>query len=166
MVPAAALTTGAIASTANLPYAVAAPDTKQVRPEGGACILSAAISDLSTDMPPMLESQDLVVTIKVRGNGSEVPNVGFMIEQKNGVGITCIGTHEEGAQPVLQSDGSWQTVLSFPDLPLHSGDYVVSAYLFDSSGLAVYDYWFQYQTFRFVYPKPLPGLVRLPHAWN
>ena len=166
VVPAAALTTGAIASTANLPYAVAAPDTKQVRPEGGACILSAAISDLSTDMPPMLESQDLVVTIKVRGNGSEVPNVGFMIEQKNGVGITCIGTHEEGAQPVLQSDGSWQTVLSFPDLPLHSGDYVVSAYLFDSSGLAVYDYWFQYQTFRFVYPKPLPGLVRLPHAWN
>jgi lipopolysaccharide transport system ATP-binding protein len=89
-----------------------------------------------------------------------------MIEQNRGVGIACLATHEEGAVPQQLPDGSWQSVLSFPDLPLHSGDYVVSAFLFDGSGLAVYDQWFQYTVFRFIYPKPLPGLVRLPHHWS
>ena len=148
------------------PYVVVAPNLLKVSSEGGACILSASIAHLSTDTPSLLQSKDLEVTIRVRGNGAEVPNVGFMLEQKNGVGITCIATHEEDVAPVLQADGTWQTVLCFPDLPLHSGDYVVSAYLFDRSGLAVYDHWFQYQTFRFVYPKPLPGLVRIPHTWS
>lgn len=148
------------------PFVVKPPYTSRVVPHEGACILSADIENLDGGDPPVLRGDDLVVTIKVRGNGDEVPNVGFMLEQKDGVGITCIATHEEGAEPLRQPDGSWQSVLRFTDLPLHSGDYTVSAYLFDRSGLAVYDHWFQYQTFRFVYPKPLPGLVRLPHTWS
>ena len=153
-------------SVANVPNVIVGADALQTEAKGGACILSASIANLSKETPPLLLGKDLEVCIRVRGNGSEIPNIGFMIEQKNGVGITCIATHEEGVEPVLQPDGTWQTVLRFPDLPLHSGDYVVSAYLFDRSGLAVYDHWFQYQTFRFVYPKPLPGLVRIPHTWS
>ena len=156
---------GALANP-DVPYTAVAPDALLAEAKGGACILSASIANLSEDTPPLLQGQDLEVRIRVRGNGAEVPNIGFMIEQKNGVGITCIATHEEGVEPVLQPDGTWQSVLRFPDLPLHSGDYVVSAYLFDRSGLAVYDHWFQYQTFRFVFPKPLPGLVRIPHTWS
>lgn len=153
-------------SVANVPNVIVGADALQTEAKGGACILSASIANLSKETPPLLLGKDLEVCIRVRGNGSEIPNIGFMIEQKNGVGITCIATHEEGVEPVLQPDGTWQTVLRFPDLPLHSGDYVVSAYLFDRSGLAVYDHWFQYQTFRFVFPKPLPGLVRIPHTWS
>lgn len=147
------------------PYAVQPPDLPKSEAAGNACILSVDIAHLSPGDPPVLQGQDLVVTIKARGNGSERPNIGFMIEQNKGVGIACLATHEEGAVPLQLSDGSWQSVLSFPDLPLHSGDYVVSAFLFDGSGLAVYDQWFQYAVFRFIYPKPLPGLVRLPHHW-
>ncbi len=147
------------------PFKLRAPEN-QTRPiNGSACLLSAHVAGLDEAETPVLHSRDLVVTIQARGNGDEVPNLGFMIEQKNGVGITCIATHEEQVTPVRLADGTWQSVLTFPDLPLHSGDYVVSAYLFDRSGLAVYDHWFQYQTFRFVYPKPLPGLVRIPHTW-
>ena len=147
------------------PFKLRAPEN-QTRPiNGSACLLSAHVAGLDEAETPVLHSRDLVVTIHARGNGDEVPNLGFMIEQKNGVGITCIATHEEQVTPVRLADGTWQSVLTFPDLPLHSGDYVVSAYLFDRSGLAVYDHWFQYQTFRFVYPKPLPGLVRIPHTW-
>jgi lipopolysaccharide transport system ATP-binding protein len=68
--------------------------------------------------------------------------------------------------PVQLEDGSWRSVLTFPELPLHSGEYVISAYLFDATGLAVYDQWFQFLHFTFIYPKPLPGLVRLPHQWS
>ena len=136
---------------------------------GSACILSVDVKDLGEaqgDRPPVLHSTDLVVTITARGRGNERPNIGFMIEQSKGVGITSLATHEDGAVPLKLDDGSWRSVLSFPDLPLHSGDYVISAFLFDETGLAVYDEWFQFLHFSFIFPKPLPGLVRLPHHWN
>ena len=136
---------------------------------GSACILSVDVKDLGEeqgDRPPVLHNTDLVVTITARGRGDERPNIGFMIEQSKGVGITSLATHEDGAVPVQLDDGSWRSVLSFPDLPLHSGDYVISAFLFDETGLAVYDEWFQFLHFSFIFPKPLPGLVRLPHHWS
>ena len=136
---------------------------------GGACILTVDVANLAAPQdgqPPVLQGQDLVVTIKARGRGAERPHIGFMIEQSKGVGITSLATHEDGAHPVQQPDGTWCSVLTFPDLPLHSGDYVISAFLFDETGLAVYDEWFQFMHFRFIFPKPLPGLVRLPHHWS
>lgn len=134
-----------------------------------ACLLAVDVADLGEPpegQPPTLQSQDLVVTITARGRGDERPHIGFMIEQSKGVGITSLATHEDGAAPVRLPDGTWRSVLSFPDLPLHSGDYVISAFLFDETGLAVYDEWFQFLHFRFIFPKPLPGLVRLPHHWS
>ncbi len=133
---------------------------------GAARIVSLTLDHLGPGEPPLLQSADLVATIVVRGRGDERPNVGFMIEQSRGSGITSLATHEEGAYPVRLADGSWQSVLTFPDLPLHSGEYVVSAFLFDESGLVVYDEWLQYLHFRFVSPTLMPGLVRLPHRWE
>lgn len=133
----------------------------------GACLLSVEVKDLASEgTPRLLRSQDLVVTITACGQGDEVPHMGFMIEQSKGVGITSLATHEDGALPRQLDDGSWQLELHFPDLPLHTGDYVISAFLFDATGLVVYDEWFQFLHFRFVFPKPLPGLVRLPHFWR
>jgi lipopolysaccharide transport system ATP-binding protein len=132
----------------------------------GASLLSVTISDLAEGSPALMESVDLVVTFIVRGRGDERPNLGFMIEQAQGTGITSLATHEEGAHPVRQEDGTWRSVLTFPNLPLHSGEYVVSAYLFDESGLVLYDAWLHYQHFRFVSPTLMPGLVRLPHEWR
>lgn len=136
---------------------------------GSACILSVDVANLGEardGQPPTLQSKDLAVTITVRGRGDECPHIGFMIEQSQGVGITSLGTHEEGVTPRRMSDGVWQSVLTFPDLPLHSGDYVISAYLFDATGLVVYDEWLHYLHLRFVAPKLMPGLVQLPHRWE
>ena len=135
---------------------------------GSACILAVDVKDLGEaqgERPPLLHSTDLVLTITARGRGDERPNIGFMIEQSKGVGITSLATHEDGAAPVRLDDGSWRSVLTFPELPLHSGDYVISVFLFDETGLAIYDEWFQFLHFSFIFPKPLPGLVRLPHHW-
>jgi lipopolysaccharide transport system ATP-binding protein len=131
-----------------------------------AAIVSVDIAHLGAGQPALLESRDLVVTLTVRGHGAERPNVGFMIEQSHGVGITSLATHEEGAAPQALGDGLWRSVLTFPDLPLHSGEYVVSAFLFDASGLVVYEQWYQFLHFRFVTPTLMPGLVRLPHHWS
>ncbi|QNP49956.1 ABC transporter ATP-binding protein [Diaphorobacter aerolatus] len=151
----------------DLPATQSATGTRmQPDPDGlGASLLSATIADLADGKPPLLESVDLVVTFHVRGRGDERPNLGFMIEQSQGTGITSLATHEEGAHPRRMPDGTWECVLRFPNLPLHSGEYVVSAYLFDESGLVLYDAWLHYQHFRFVSPTLMPGLVRLPHEW-
>lgn len=136
---------------------------------GNACILSVHVANLGEaqdGQPPTLHSKDLVVTITARGRGDECPQIGFMIEQSQGVGITSLGTHEEGVTPRRVSEGVWQSVLTFPDLPLHSGDYVISAYLFDTLGLVVYDEWLRHLHLRFVAPKLMPGLVQLPHRWE
>ncbi|MGB3071270.1 MAG: ABC transporter ATP-binding protein [Ottowia sp.] len=130
-----------------------------------ATILSVDIANLGEGDPPLLDSRDLVATITVRGHGRECPNIGFMIEQSRGVGITSLATHEENAKPTEIEPGIWRSVLTFPNLPLHSGQYVISAYLFDESGLVVYDQWYQFMHFSFVMPTLMPGLVKLPHHW-
>lgn len=134
--------------------------------DGVARILVVDIDDLGEGDPQLLNSKDLVATITVRGRGDECPHIGFMIEQSKGVGITSLATHEEGVRPRALGDGRWQSVLTFPNLPLHSGEYVVSAYLFDETGLVVYDQWFQFLHFKVVSPTLMPGLVRLPHHWS
>ncbi|MBN9404118.1 MAG: ABC transporter ATP-binding protein [Burkholderiales bacterium] len=135
--------------------------------QAAATILSVEIADLDETVdPPLLQTSDLVVTITVRGRDDERPNIGFMIEQSQGVGITSLATHEDGAAPTQVAPGVWQSVLIFPELGLHSGQYVISAFLFDASGLVVYEQWFQFRHFRFVRPTLMPGLVRLPHRWE
>jgi lipopolysaccharide transport system ATP-binding protein len=137
--------------------------------DGRAAILALTVANLlpadSAD-PPLLESTDLAVTITVRTMGGEMPNIGIMLEQAHGVGITSEVTHAEGFVPVPSEDGLWRITLTFPALPLHSGEYVVSGYLFDSKGLVVYDEWLHHLNFRHVVPSLSPGLVRLPHIWS
>jgi len=153
--------------------AQALPPTPYERGPDSAMILSCELSHLAEPengsapgAPQLLQSRDLVATITVRGKGQERPNIGFMIEQDRGVGITSLATHEEGAAPVPIGERTWRSVLTFPNLPLHTGDYVISVFLFDATGLVTYDLWFKFKTFRFVTPTLMPGLVRLPHVWS
>ncbi|WP_240754303.1 ABC transporter ATP-binding protein [Lampropedia aestuarii] len=146
----------------------AAPASQTNREADTAHIISVEVANLvhdKEDQPPLLDSRDLVVTITARGNGLERPNIGFMIEQSKGVGITSLATHEENTGPTQLEDGSWQSVLTFADFSLHSGQYVISAFLFDESGLVVYDEWLRFKHLRFLNPTLMPGLVKLPHTW-
>jgi lipopolysaccharide transport system ATP-binding protein len=129
----------------------------------------AGLLDQGEGKPPLLQSADLAVTITVRGKGDERPHIGFMLEQDRGVGITSMTTHEDGVAltPIgAPQERTWRVTLTLPDLPLHTGDYVLSVYLFDASGLITYDLWFQFKAFRFVAPVLVPGLVRLPYRWS
>ena len=134
-------------------------------PGASAAIVSVQVADLGVGDPPLLDSKDLKVTVTARMSTAERPNMAVMLEQSHGVGITSVATHAEGFAPLEIGERLWQATLSFPDLPLHTGEYVVSAYLFDSQGLVVYEQWYHYLHFKFVNPSLTPGLVRLPHFW-
>ena len=117
-----------------------------------------------------VKGEDLVIVVTAASHSDETPSVGVMLEQFQGVGITSVATHADGAKPIaLESqDGwtTWQVTLTFRDLPLHSGHYCLSFYLFDAQGLVVYDEWKDYIDFQWVSPSLTPGLVRLPHRWS
>ena len=161
-------------SAAQTPPPAQAPGAAAVagRGDGEAAILSCEIAGLidhGKDKPLLLQGPDLTATITVRGQGAERPQVGFMLEQDGGVGITTVSSLEDGValSPAgAPQDRTWRATLTFPDLPLHTGDYAVTVYLADASGLVIYDQWFQFKVFRFVAPTLVPGLVRLPHRWT
>lgn len=117
-----------------------------------------------------LSGQDLSMQMTAVNMGTEAPSFGVMLEQYEGVGITSIATHAEGVKPVAVSQTgnqtTWMIGLTFPQLPLHSGQYVLSFYLFDAKGLVVYDEWKHHVHFKWVSPSLTPGLVRLPHQWT
>lgn len=117
-----------------------------------------------------LAEQDLKITVQATTSADEAPSIAVMIEQYKGTGITSVSTHAEGiALTKVQTDGphhSWQVTLTFTQLPLHSGTYVLSFYLFDGQGLVVFDEWKDHIVFDWSSPSLMPGLVRLPHVWS
>ena len=117
-----------------------------------------------------VSNEDLVITVTAASQSDETPSVGVMLEQFQGVGVTSVATHAEGFKPVAihNKDGwtTWQATLTFQNLPLHSGHYCLSFYLFDAQGLVVYDEWKDHIDFQWVSPSLTPGLVRLPHRWS
>ena len=147
------------ATTAHLAASASANDKR-------AQIVSVVVADLGDGEPPLLRSKDLVVTVTVGMHTDEQPAIGVMLEQSHGVGITAVTTHTDGVAPIPVKPGLWRATVTFPDLPLHSSHYVVSAYLFDTQGLVVYEEWPRCVEFNFVTPSQLPGLVHLPHRWS
>lgn len=129
-------------------------------------LVSVTIANLQAGDPPQLMSPDLVVTVVARLAAGQRPSMGVMLEQWRGVGVTSVASHAEGVSAWQRPDGLWQLSLHFPALPLHSGEYVVSAYLFDDKGLVVLDEWKDHQIFSHTAPNLTPGLVQLPHFWR
>ena len=137
-----------------------------LKTEGEARLVKVWAHQLDGATPPLLLAPDLAVTIQADVPGTEPPSIGLMLEQAHGVGITSMASHAEGATPHRLPSGLWEITLTFPDLPLHTGEYMLSAYLFDTKGLVVCDEWRNCVHFKFTYATQTPGLVRLPHHWS
>lgn len=116
--------------------------------------------------PLRLIGPDLTIRLAAHMPDGQVPSLAVMIEQAHGVGITTTGTHADGVRPRQLPGGEWIAEVCFPQLSLHSGEYVVSAYLFDEQGLVVFDEWKHCLHFVHIFPDSTPGLLRLPHEWR
>ena len=116
--------------------------------------------------PPRLGSPDLRVALRARMPPGEQPHFGVMLEQVHGVGITSVGTHTDGVLPNQDASGAWCATVTFTDLPLHTGEYSLSAFLFDSQGLVVYEERKNCAFFQHIFARSTPGVVHLPHVWQ
>ncbi len=128
-------------------------------------IEAVRVAHLDAGTPPTLQGPDLELTIEASAPAGECPSIAMMLEQAHGVGITSTSTQRAGMRPHPLEGGRWRASVRFPALALHTGEYVVSVYLFDASGLVVYDQWMRCAQFRHVYADSTPGLVRLAHEW-
>ena len=143
--------------------------TSQQEPRRAAAITQAWVDGLKGSERPVLQATDVRITLQAFTDDETPPSMGFMLEQYKGVGIMSMATHAEGVQPVAlgrkQGQTEWSITLTLTDLPLHSGTYALSFYLFDAQGLVVYDEWKNHIVFDWISPSLTPGLVRLPHVW-
>jgi len=128
-------------------------------------LVSVEVAGLGEGTPPLLTSKDLSVTITAYAPGSERPNVAMMLERADRVCVTSAGTDGD-FKPVPVGEGLWRATVTFHDLQLYSGEYLVNAFLFNPSGLVVYEQWLDCQRFMVVRPTREIGLVRLPHTWS
>ena len=133
-------------------------------------VVHGLVPAANPENPGHLAEQDLKIAVEATTSGDEAPSIAVMIEQYKGTGITSVSTHADGiALTKIQTNGRnhmWRTTLTFPQLPLHSGTYVLSFYLFDARGLVVFDEWKDHIVFDWSSPSLMPGLVRLPHIWT
>jgi lipopolysaccharide transport system ATP-binding protein len=144
--------------------------TVQGKSAHAAAITHASVDGLQGTERPILKTPDVRITLQAVTDDDTPPSMGFMLEQYKGVGIMSMATHAEGVQPVAmgrkQGQTEWSITLTLIDLPLHSGTYVLSFYLFDAQGLVVCDEWKDHIVFDWMSPSLTPGLVRLPHVWS
>lgn len=84
--------------------------------------------------------QPISVTVKVECLQAGVPfHVGISIVRSGKENIFGSSTHFDSASPPLTADGSRVVKMHLPKLNLLSGQYSLSIYLLDDSGLQVYD---------------------------
>lgn len=133
---------------------------------GGAKLVSVEVENLGEGELPLLQSPDLVVCMRAQLPPNETPQFGVMLEQLHGTGVTSAGTHYDNVVATHLGDGLWQAKLRFPKIQLFSGQYTVSAYLFDFQGLVVYEEWLYCIKFQHIFPGSTPGIVRLEHRWE
>ena len=129
-------------------------------------LVSVDVAGLGEGDPPVLEAKDLTVTVTAIVPTGEQPNLAVMLERADKVCITAVGTHADGVSPVCLDRGEWRSTVTFPAFPLYSGEYVLSAFLFDNSGTLIYEQWLDCQRFMVVFPTLEVGLIRLPHLWS
>jgi lipopolysaccharide transport system ATP-binding protein len=133
---------------------------------GRAALVGVEVAGLGVGDPPLLETPDLSVTVTAQMPHGEQPSLAVMLERADKVCVTAVGTHADKVLPVDLGEGRWRATVTFPNLPLYSGEYVISAYLFDRGGTLVYEEWLACKRFMVVFPTLEVGLVRLPHSWS
>ena len=143
-----------------VPVAQAVPAPEQAR------LVSVEVAGLGEGDPPVLEELDLSVTVTASAPSGEQPNLAVMLERADKVCVSAVGTHADGVSPAGLGEGLWRSTVTFPALPLYSGEYVISAFLFDRTGTLVYEQWLDCRRFMVVFPTLEVGLVRLPHTWS
>jgi lipopolysaccharide transport system ATP-binding protein len=131
-------------------------------------IVSVRLEDIQQEEPVYLKSfQNVTITTEVESLDRGISfNVGIAIVRNDKENIFGSSTHFGSETNMLSGKGHHRIQLILPDLPLLSGEYWLSVYVLDDSGLQVYDMAELICPFTIHNPGQTFGIVHLPHQWN
>lgn len=93
-------------------------------------------------------------------------HVGFAITRNDRENVFGSATHFEHPDQPFSGVGQHRIAVRIPDLPLLSGDYMLSVYLLDDTGLQVIDMAEAIRPFRVLQTKREFGFMYMPHHWE
>lgn len=91
-------------------------------------------------------------------------HVGVAIDSQDGRCLFAAATHWDGVAPV-SGGTSHSILLRIPGLPVASGSFSVSGFLFDENGLHAYDQVVVPAALQVTSQRWTPSLLYLPHTW-
>ena len=94
------------------------------------------------------------------------PNTAVTIHSMDARTITSAATWEDQITPQRQPDGSGSISLTFDQLPLLKGEYLVSAHLLCERGIHVYESAIGIATLAVQQKGRLQGYFAMPHRWQ
>jgi homopolymeric O-antigen transport system ATP-binding protein len=94
------------------------------------------------------------------------PNVAVTIHSMDARTITSAATWEDQITPARQPDGSSSICLTFDQLPLLKGEYLISAHLLCERGIHVYESAIGIATLTVQQKGRLQGYFAMPHRWQ
>lgn len=93
-------------------------------------------------------------------------HVGFAIQRNDRENVFGSATHFADAGNPMCGAGSHIVAVRIPEFPLLSGDYMLSVYLLDDTGLQVLDMAEGIRPFRVIQANREFGFVFFPHTWE
>jgi len=153
--------------------AVAQPERAAIfrpAPQGVAPVRLASVSLLNSDgaCANRVESlQPVEVAVEVEPRVRDVAfHVGVAIVRSNRENLFGTSTHFDPDRPPLRPEVNRRVVLHLPRLTLLSGEYALSVYLLDDTGLHVYDMAEQVVPFTVRNPGRDFGVVHMDSEWR
>ncbi|MFZ5580740.1 MAG: ABC transporter ATP-binding protein [Pseudomonadota bacterium] len=111
--------------------------------------------------------QPVRLIIEVESHRDDHPfHVGFAIIRNDKENVFGTSTHFARPQPPMRGTGRHRIALRFPSFPLLSGDYLLSVYVLDDTGLQVIDMAESIRPFRVHHRGREFGFVHIPHEWE
>ncbi len=130
--------------------------------------LDASIETTDGVNPAYVETfQPLRLAIEVESHRADLPfHVGFAIVRNDKENIFGTSTHFRDPGHPIRGEGRHRVVVLFPSFPLQSGDYLLSVYVLDDTGIQVIDMAEGIRPFRVLHRGREIGLVYLEHEWE
>jgi len=92
-------------------------------------------------------------------------HVGVKLDNPEGLCLIGAATNWEGMEP-FSGSRRYRVTMHVPRLPLASGSFVVSVFLLDDTGLALYDQATGRELVRVVGGRWTPAVLEVPHSWS
>ncbi len=109
---------------------------------------------------------ELSVEVEWESADAQTPlHVAVVIERGDGTRVAGAATFFDDLEPVC-ADGAHTTALTFEEFPVAKGNYSVTAYLFDASGLHIWDQAVLTDRLRPAAEEWAPTMLQLRHRWR